>query len=52
VRWEGSDTASAEHTFFYEKGNENREFGTGFLYVRESYQQFSGLSLLMIRWHT
>jgi hypothetical protein len=35
---------SSEHTFFYGKGNENHEFGTGFLYIRESYQQLRGLS--------
>jgi hypothetical protein len=30
VRWEGSGTVLAgEYTFFYEKGNENRELGTG-----------------------
>jgi hypothetical protein len=31
VRWEGSGTESAgEYTFFYGKGNENQEPGTGF----------------------
>jgi hypothetical protein len=36
----------------YGKGNENHELGTGFLYIRESYQQVRGLSLLMIGCHT
>jgi hypothetical protein len=31
ARWEGGGTEPAgEYTFFYEKGNENQEFGTGF----------------------
>jgi exonuclease III len=31
VRWDGGSTEPAdEHKFFYGKGNENRELGTGF----------------------
>jgi hypothetical protein len=54
VRWDGSGTAPArEYTFFYGKGNEDHELGAClFLYIRESYQQLRGLSLLVIGCHT
>jgi hypothetical protein len=52
VRWEGGGTEPAgEYTFLYGKGNENRELGTG-LCIGESYQQLTGLSLLVIGCHT
>jgi hypothetical protein len=37
VTWEGGVTEPTEYTFFYGKQNENHEFGTGFLRIRESY---------------
>jgi hypothetical protein len=37
--------------FSYGTGNENHEFGTGLLCIRESYQQLRGLILLVIGCH-
>jgi hypothetical protein len=36
----------------YGNGNENHELGTGFLYIKKSYQQLRRLSLLVIGCHT
>jgi exonuclease III len=39
-RWEKEGTERAEdYTFLYGKGNEDQQLGTGFLVIRESYQQ-------------
>jgi hypothetical protein len=44
VRWEDDGTESVgEYTFLYTKQNENHEIGTGFLCIRESYQQLRRL---------
>jgi hypothetical protein len=40
VRWDKGGTERAEnYTFLYGAGNEDHQLGTGFLYIRESYQQ-------------
>jgi hypothetical protein len=53
VRWEcGGTEPAGEYTFFYGNWNENHELGTGFLCIRESYQQLRELSLLVIGCHT
>jgi hypothetical protein len=53
VRWEGSCTTPAgECTFCYGKENENHELSTVFSYIRESYQQIRGFSLLVTGCHT
>jgi hypothetical protein len=35
-----------EYTLFYGKGTENHELGTGFLYIRESYQQLKRVEFI------
>jgi hypothetical protein len=43
VRWDrGGIEPASEYTFCYGKGNECHELGSGFLYLRESFQQLRG----------
>jgi exonuclease III len=44
VRWDKGGTERAEDytAFFYGAGNEDHQLGTGFLCIRESYQQLRG----------
>jgi hypothetical protein len=43
VRWDkGGSERVEDYTSLYGAGNEDRQLGTGFLYIRESYQQLGG----------
>jgi hypothetical protein len=53
VGWEDSGTAPAgEYAFYMERGMRTINWVQVFLYIRESYKQLRGLSLLMIGCHT
>jgi hypothetical protein len=47
----GTTVRARGFNFFYGKGNENHQLGTGFLYTTEECQQIKELSLLVIRCH-
>jgi hypothetical protein len=53
IRWdEGGSEPVGEYIFFYGKGNENHELGTGISYIKEMCQQLRGWSSLVIGCHT
>jgi hypothetical protein len=52
VRWANGGTKQAEYTLLMERGMKTMNWIQGFLYIRESYQQLRGLSLLVIGLHT
>jgi exonuclease III len=52
VRWEKEGTEREEHyTFFYGKGNEDHQLGTGFFVHKRLYQQLGQQSVLVIGCH-
>jgi hypothetical protein len=43
VRWDkGGSERAEDYTLFYGAGNEDHQLGTGYLCIRESYQQLGG----------
>jgi hypothetical protein len=50
-RWENGGPVRAGDYFFYGKGNENHQSGTGILYTIELYQQLREKSLLVKSCH-
>jgi hypothetical protein len=51
VRWKGGGTEPAGKYIISTERNENYELGTGFLCIRESYQQIREFSLLVTGCH-